>query len=227
VNYITHSQYCCNARKQTKKRLFVQEKQLLENRYREECEQHSKTTKQLKQVLTEVELKKNEQCNHNETLVVQITQYVQKMFASEDGKCIAESNNSLLQRELELAKTMMHEKQTVANDVCQGLKSINEQLIHTLQTERKDFDTRHQHLLAEVENARREAQNAQKMQAGTQKEAEEAAYHAHVVALETDKGLSHLHADLEGLRKTVRDFEVRDSVISGDHERVLLDDMRA
>lgn len=118
---------------------------------------------------------------------------------------------------------MMHEKQTEANEVCQGLKSINEQLIHTLETERKDFDSRHQQLLAEVENARREAQRALEIQAGAQKEAEEAAYHAHVVALETDKGLSHLHAELEGLRKTVRDFEVRDSVISGDHERVLRD----
>ena len=67
-----------------------------DNRYREECEQHSKTTNQLQQLQTEVELQKNEQCNRNETLVVQISQCIRIMFVTEDGKSNAETNSYLL-----------------------------------------------------------------------------------------------------------------------------------
>lgn len=66
---------------------------------------------------------------NNETLAMRISDCMQRLLATEEGKANVENKNALLQHALAQAKQEMLEKEEEAAQVLQSLKAINQQLI--------------------------------------------------------------------------------------------------
>ena len=97
-----------------------------------EVEQHAKTRQQL-ETLQESSLVQRVQ---DETLALRISECMQRMFAAEEASLNIRRHKDLLEHELRQAQAEFAQKNAEANDVCLGLKAVNQQLIDTLEAER-------------------------------------------------------------------------------------------
>ena len=198
----------------------------LEAMYRNEVEEHDETREQLHMCVEQMRQKHVEHSTNNETLALRISDCMQRLLATEEARVNVENKNALLQHDLARARQEIQEKEEEAAQVCQSLKAINEQLIQSMEDERKEAQRRLEEALADAESARtetkaaqKEAQTAAEMQAATVKEAEETAVRSHAVAMETDKGLELLQDELQELRAKNRELALKGSLAAEERER--------
>jgi hypothetical protein len=99
-------------------------------------EKHDDTRQQLHLQAEQMRQKNTQHSVNNETLAMRISDCMQRLLATEEGKANVENQNALLQHALAKAKQMMLEKDEEmlekdeeAAQVLQSLKAINQQLI--------------------------------------------------------------------------------------------------
>ena len=119
-----------------------------------EAEQHAQTRQQL-ETLQESSLVQRVQ---DETLALRISECMQRMFAAEEASLNVRRHKDLLEHELKQAQAEFAQKDAEANDVCQGLKTVNQQLIDTLEAELLQVSADLEHAKVTVERQQQLAQ---------------------------------------------------------------------
>jgi chromosome segregation ATPase len=196
------------------------EKDDLAARLVEERDSRDQAQQELQFFKTESQAKLSAQKVQDETLAARVGECMQRLFAAEEEINYVRRQKETLEHELQKLKKQMEDKEQEANDVCQSLKAINEQLITLLEQERKEADHKLKDALEDAAKARSAAQIAADSKTKMEREAYEASIRAQAAAEESEQALQRLLQEAQLLRSRVSEREVQEARANSELERL-------